>query len=240
MPPQIRTFEAKLIKKKQVSQDAHSFYFERPRDFDFIPGQYVKIVLDILNQDERGVSRFFSISSSPTEHNFITITTRIIKSSFKKTLVNLSSGDHVSIRGPHGSFTLEEEDTRPKIFLTGGIGITPFRSMSVYAHDKKIKTLITLIASFSTVEDLIFHEELNNIKNENFKFVVTVTHTEQTSWNGETGRIDAEMLRKYIAKIKNSVYYIAGPESLVDAMAELVRSLGVSEENIRTENFPGY
>lgn len=235
----------KLLKKEKVSKDAWSFYFERPSGFNFIAGQYIKVKLNpdligagIPNPDERGTSRFFSIASSPTENNLM-ITTRIIQSSFKKTLVVLKEGDEIEFRGPHGAFVLDEK-ARSIVFLTGGIGITPFRSMFVFAHDLKLPAKITLIASFSTVEDLIFYDYLSGISGGNLKFVATITGDPVSNWHGEAGRIDEKKIKKYVENLSDSIYYIAGPESLVFAMKDLVKRINVQEDNIKTEIFPGY
>ncbi len=233
-------FSSKLIEKAQLTNDAYSFKFERPSDFDFKAGQYLKMMLDVKDPDDRGNSRFFSICSSPTETDHLMITTRIIQSAFKKTLLNLEVGTEITLRGPHGAFVLDE-DARPKVFLTGGIGITPFRSMFVYAHDKNLSADIKLIASFTTSMEIVFLDELSSLRRENLNFIPTVTHPEESQeWVGEKGRIDAQMVKKHVENISDSVYYIAGPGAMVDAMVELVKSMGVVPENIKSENFPGY
>lgn len=242
---QPQSFISRLIKKEQLTGDTCSFYFGRPRNFEFIPGQYVKMVLSIENPDDRGTSRFFSLSSSPTEKDHLMITTRILQSSFKKTLGNLPVGAEVQMRGPHGMFVLvlDEQDTRRKVYLAGGIGITPARSMLVYLRDKNLKIPFTphqrahgagftLIASFSNRDEIIFQNELNSISNELRKIIYVVTSRE--------GRIDEEKIRRNISDFLNSLFYISGPAGFVEAMAKLVKSIGVPEENIKTEDFPGY
>lgn len=231
---QPQNFISRLIKKEQLTGDTYAFYFGRPRNFEFIPGQYVKMVLSIENPDDRGTSRFFSLSSSPTEKDHLMITTRILQSSFKKTLGNLPVGAEVQMRGPHGMFVLvlDEQDTRRKVYLAGGIGITPARSMLVYLRDKNLNIPLTLIASFSNRDEIIFQNELNSISNELRKIIYVVTSRE--------GRIDEEKIRKNISDFLNSLFYISGPAGFVEAMAKLVKSIGVPEENIKTEDFPGY
>lgn len=228
-PPQ--AFNPKLIKKEKISNDTHSFYFERPQNFDFEAGQYIKMTLDTLNPDARGTSRFFTIASSPTEKEHLLITTRIIQSSFKKTLYSFQVGKEVKMRGPHGTFVLNEKDTRGKVYLAGGIGITPARSMLVYMRDKNLNIPMTLIASFSERSELIFYDELNSLANKVRKVVYIVT--------SEEGRIDEDKIRENVQEL-NSLFYISGPAGFVEAMEKLVKSLGVSEENIKSEEFPGY
>lgn len=231
-------FTLSFIGKKKESSDAFTFYFEKPNDFNFIPGQYIKMILNIKNPDERGNSRFFSISALPKEPH-LSITTRIIQSSFKKTIIRLKKGDKVNVRGPYGSFTLDETETRPLVFLTGGIGITPFRSMFIYAFYKKLKIKMTLFASYSNLQDAIFYEELRSIAEGNFKFIVTITRPDP-GWKGEAGRIDIEKIKKHIVNPQECVYYIAGPQSMVENLTEIVKSMGISGDQLKTENFPGY
>lgn len=233
-----------LIKKEKEAEDVYSFYFKRPNFFNFLPGQYIKLSLDIKDPDERGVSRYFTIASSPTEHGFIMITTRIIQSSFKKTLVNLSAADKVKMRGPFGDFILYEKTNSPQIFLAGGIGITPARSIAVFLKDKKLNIKMTILASFSAVQDIVYFELLKQIESDfpQFKFVVTVTKPEgsKVKWNGEVGRIDEQKLKKYIEDINAATYYISGPRLMVEAMEGIVKNLGINPLQVKTEVFPGY
>ncbi len=228
-PPQ--SFGSKLLKKEQLTGDTYSFYFTRPSTFEFIPGQYIKMILNIENPDERGTSRFFSIASSPTEKEHLMITTKIIQSAFKKTLGSLSIGAEVQMRGPHGIFVLDEQDKRKKVYLVGGIGITPARSMLVYLRDKNLTTPFTLIASFSNRDEIIFQEELNMLSNDYRKIIYIAT--------SEQGRLDEKKIKGNVSDL-NSLFYISGPAGFVEAMEKLVKGMGIREENVKAEDFPGY
>lgn len=229
-PPQ--SFNSQLIKKEQLTRDTYSFYFERPSTFEFVPGQYIKMFLPIENPDDRGASRFFSLPSSPTERDHLMITTRILQSSFKKTLAALPIGAKVQMRGPHGTFVLDEKDARPNIYLAGGIGITPARSMLVYLRDKDLAIPFTLMVSFSNSDEIIFQDELNSLSNEFRKIVYVVT--------SEEGRIDEEKIKKNVPDLLDSLFYISGPAGFVAAIEKLVKSMGAPDENVKTEDFPGY
>ncbi|OGH11087.1 MAG: hypothetical protein A2857_02930 [Candidatus Levybacteria bacterium RIFCSPHIGHO2_01_FULL_36_15] len=233
-----------FLKKEKVSADAYSFYFAKPEGFEYLPGQYIRIVLEQPINDGRGNMRFFTLTSSPTENNLI-ITTRIIQSSFKKNLVSLYEGAKVAYQGPYGNFVFDPRNKRPRVYLAGGIGVTPFRSMALYARDKNITNIsMTIIASFSLSDDIIYMDEFKNLKEKlnNFDYIVTVTKPElsKLSWDGETGRIDAEKIKKYVSNISGSYYFIAGPSVMVSALSEVLKTLNIDRENIKTENFPGY
>lgn len=234
-----------FIKKEQVAKDAYSFYFDRPaKAWDFVAGQYMRLTLPVTNPDQRGNSRLFSISSSPLEKDYIMVTTRIIQSAFKKTLFSLTPQAKVLVFGPLGKFVLDENDLTPRIFLAGGIGITPFHSILTYVAAKKLTIPITIFASFSTAEDLIFYNELTTIANQipSIKIVYTITNLEnsQIPWIGETGRISESLIKKYVSDPSVPSYYIAGPPTMVAAMEQLVKDMGVQIEKIRKENFVGY
>lgn len=235
-------FHLPFIKKDKVAKDTYSFYFSRAQlDFDFLPGQYIDMILPIKNPDYRGSERSFTISSSPSDKNHIIITTKIIKSSFKKTLINLKSSQLVEFNGPWGGFVFKEEETFPRVFLAGGIGITPFHSTIAYAHSKNLSIPITLFVSFSGWEDAVFYKELSDVskENPNIKIIYTITHPDD-QWKGETGRISEALIKKYVSDISKPLYYIVGSPDMVAAMEEIVLGMGVPNERIFIENFTGY
>lgn len=234
-----QTFTIKFLGKQQQSADTYTFKFERPSNFNFVAGEYLKMILAIKNPDSRGVSRYFTISASPTEEN-IAITTKVIKSSFKKTFGSLKVGAKVKIRGPWGDISLDEKDKTPRVFLAGGIGITPARSMMIYARDNNLDIPITLFVSFSREEEVIFYDELTGLKNKKLKAIYMISHPEGSKWKGETGRLDGEKITKYVPDVKNSIFYLTGPLAFVEAIEKLVRSLKVPKKNIVAEEFPGY
>lgn len=246
MDIQPKQFLLPFVKKEQVSKDAYTFYFSakggESSGWDFLPGQFVRVTLPHANPDERGISRNFSISSSPLDTNFLTITTRVVQSTFKKTLVQLTPGAPVQFFGPVGKFVLDELDIRPHIFLAGGIGITPFHSMISYAHKKQLNIPIILFVSFSTVEEVLFQKELETISSSNtaIKVIYTITHPEGGLWLGETGRISEELIKKHVLDFSSHLFYIAGPPGMVKAMEEIVLAMNVPQDQVKKENFVGY
>lgn len=260
-----------LFKKEQINHDVVSFYFDRTNvsEYTFLPGQYNRVTIPTVENDPRGSSRMFSIASSPLEKEYLLITTKISQSPFKQALSNLSIGSKVDFFGPVGRFVFDEADTRTHIFLSGGIGLTPFHSMITYAATKNIQTPITMISSFSTYGEFIYFDELSKISSEhkNITVVYTVTKSEQgdsighvsshpdstthnpadtsfstrtQKWTGETGRINSMMIQKYVSDFQKCLFYICGSKAVTDALFDLVKSMGISEEQIKKEQFPGY
>ena len=212
-----------FLKKEKVANNTYTFYFDSSKqNLTFLPGQYMRVILDIENPDNRGNSRFFTISSSPLDKKYITITTRIIQSSFKKRLADLRAGEKVKFFGPMGKFYFDENTKNNRVFLAGGIGLTPFHSMIKYAHSKKLSIQMTLIVSFSKANDMVFYDELSGIAkiNSMIKVVYTITHPTE-EWKGERGRISASMIGKYVPNFLEPRYLIVGPPAIVSALEEV-------------------
>lgn len=234
-----------LLKKQEEAKGIFSFYFDRTgNSFDFLPGQYMRVTIPGVENDERGNSRMFSISSPPSEKEILMHTTMITQSPFKKKLASLSAGDEVNFFGPVGRFVLDPEDKSERVLLAGGIGLTPFHSMIKYVFDKKLDIHLTLIVSFSNFEDCIFVKELTEIsdRTENIKVVYTLSQADNIppDWKGEKGRINPEMIKRYVPNFNDVVFYVCGSEKVIFALEDIIQGMGVANEKINKEYFPGY
>lgn len=237
-----RKLELIFLKKEKISHDAYSFYFSKKNlDLNFSPGQYLKIYLDIENPDDRGSSRYFTISSNPTDKDFLTITTRIIKSSFKLRLSNLNPGEKIKAFGPIGYFDFDMKSPKEQIFLAGGIGMTPAHSIIRFVDGKKAKTKILLIVSFTKFSEIIFYDELKEIesRNKNIKIIYSLTKESKKINGFENGYIDEKLIKKYSRDCSNTKFFVVGSESFEITMYELLLKMEIKEENIFKENFPG-
>jgi len=234
----------KLTKSEEVAERTMAFHFTRPAAFDFQAGQTMDITLiDPPETDAEGNVRTFSIASSPFEDQLM-IATRMRDTGFKRILRNACPGLEVDIVGPDGSLTLHKDAKRPAVFLTGGIGITPFLSIVRQAAHDKSKREIYLIDSNRRPEDTPFLDLLKDLDAEcsHFHFIATMTkmQTSHQSWIGETGLVDAAMLSRHLSHTVRPVYYIAGPPQMVTAMRKLLLTAQVDEQDLRSEEFSGY
>lgn len=230
--------KATLVKKIEEAKDTKSFFFKTETPITFNPGQYVYLTLPELKyKDERGATRHFTLSNSPSEGDITRLTTRIRKESgYKMTLDELSIGSECELRGPQGHFILDKEDkkTTRHIFIAGGIGITPFRSMIKYDIDNRLKTAMSLIYSNSDM-DFVFKKELDIWKegNKNIDIKYHVSKTE--------GRINTQILKRMLPDdIKTSILYVVGPNPFVNAIEDMLIELDINQDNIRSEKFTGY
>ncbi len=234
----------KLAKKEDAAEHTMLFQFEKPAGFTYKAGQFADYTLiNPSDTDEEGNTRGFSLSSAPYEPNLM-CTTRMRDTAFKRVLKDMPIGTELELDAPYGSFTLHNKVARPAVFLTGGIGITPVRSITLQSVHDKTEHKIFVFYSNKRPEDAAFLDELSRLgeANANVTFVATMTEPEksQQSWAGETGFIDKTMIAKYVEDLTAPVYYLCGPAGMVTAMRTLLNGAGVDDDDIRTEEFTGY
>lgn len=243
--PQAHAFTLPLIKKVKIAPRTYSFFFstEKLPSFTFSPGQYLRMHIPNEKPDQRGTSRFFTISSSPLDKTLM-ITTHVIKSSFKKKLLAVQPGDEISFFGPMGTLTLPNRPI-PLVFLAEGIGVTPFYSMIRFMNQKKISMPVTLIVTFETFEDCLFYPELMRINKKQPNISVIYSLLQKTKnnqkWPGAYGAISKKLLQAHISTLLSSnTFFIVGSSQFVENTRILIEKLGVEDEKIRNEDFIGY
>ena len=237
-------YKVKLESKQEIAAGTMAFYFEKPKGFAFKAGQYGDFTLiDPAETDAEGNIRGFSLANAPYE-DFLMFATRMRDTAFKRVLRTMEPGTELTLDAPGGSFTLHNNASIPAVFLTGGIGITPVRSIILQAAHDKLPHKIFLFYSNNRPEDAAFLDELVEAQKENpnYTFIGTMSQMEKSSraWDGETGFITQAMLQKSIGDLTLPIYYVAGPQAMVQAMREILNKAGVDDDNIRTEEFSGY
>jgi ferredoxin-NADP reductase len=232
-------FETDVMESIQRTGDIISIRFTRPAEFDYSPGQFIFVT---VGSGDNEVTKHLSISSSPTE-GFLEVTKRLTGHPFANALAMLKEGDKVRLRGPFGKFTLAGVAGEHKKIgmLSGGIGISPLRSMITYACDKMLDIDIVLFYSNRHEESIAFEKEFEDLarKFPKFSFANTVTMP-GPFWKGITGRISADMIKKYMPDYLDRVFYISGPTRMVDSMLSILKEMSIPEEQIKKEFFPGY
>ncbi len=222
----------KLVEKREEVTGVTSFIFDSSGEITWKPGQFLHYVVHHSPTDDRGSDRWFTNSAAPFEKQ-VRITTRYsgeASSSFKRKLFSLPIGKNVEFSIVDGDFTLDTPSTE-SVFIAGGIGITPFRSiLKQLEYDKKPINVTLLYANRD--ENIVFKDELESIAsaNPNFKIQYVIS----------PARIDEATITEFIKDTSVPVFYVSGPEPMVDAMSEMLKNKGVSENNIKGDWFPGY
>lgn len=215
---------------------AASVRFSRPSGFSYLPGQYMFITIGSGGQAQ---VKHLTISSSPTEP-FLQVTKGLTGHPFSNALLALREGETVQLRGPYGEFTFSGEYGKVA-FLSGGIGVTPLRSMVRYAADTRTQSDIIALCSMKNEESFLFREEFDTLTKEmpNLRIIPTLTRP-SPDWRGHTGRIDQAFIRQEIPDWKERIFFTSGPSAMVDGMLSLLGEMGVLSNHIRKEYFPGF
>jgi ferredoxin-NADP reductase len=218
-----------LKEKKKLFDDIYEFNFKSDDIVNWIPGQFLQYYID-CKDDGRGTDRFFTIASSPLE-GIIKLTTRFSSkgSSFKKVLKGIKIGTSLNVEGPWGKFTLIDSYITKKIFfISGGVGITPFRSIIQDLYLKKEKIDITLLY-YNKTSEFIYKNEFD--KNNAIKKSYIIGSVDKISLLENINVLDNQ----------NSLYYISGPEGFVKTTESIfLNDLNIYKENLKSDFFPGY
>lgn len=214
-----------------------TFWFRPERPVNNVAGQFTELYLPHDNVDNRGAKRWFTIFSSPTERLFA-ITTKFANpsSSFKQQLRALEPGAVLSFAEPMGDFILPKDKSIPLVFVAGGIGITPFRSIIKWLSDTKEKRDITLIHTVAREEDILFRSLFEDYGVTTHYIVTSPSPT----WTGLTGPLTAERILALTTPTTKTHIYMSGPEPLVEKLTDNIRASGVPKHHVITDYFPGY
>lgn len=235
-----------LSKEKLQETDIMTFSLSRS-GMAFAAGQYAFFKLDGVSGDPKGPIRHFSIASSPTEQELL-VSTRIRDTPYKQKLASLEAGAKIQAWGPQGEFVLHDDQSKHAVFLSGGIGVTPFRSMIKFATDKRSPVKITMLDSNKDQQNILYKDEFDSwaSQNNNVKVVYTITEEQEAApvnWRGERGRIDKAMLERHLTKdeIGSAIFYLCGPPGMLKAMQDLLqKEMQIPNERLKVEAFTGY
>lgn len=223
----------KLKEKNKIAKDTYEFLFKLDMPFVYLAGQYMEWTLEHKSVDLRGNRRYFTLASSPTEDD-LRIGVKFFSngSSFKKSLMSLNIGNNIVASQLSGEFVMPEDTSKKLVFLAGGIGITPFRSMIKYLLDNKEKRDIILFYSNKSKDEIVYQDLFDKAKSLGVRIVYVNTD--------RVGYVDESLIREKVADFKQRIFYISGPHSMVDAFEKILKNMGVSSNQIKIDFFPGY
>ena len=233
--------ETEVVDIIERTHNVKSFRFRIEKDVDFKAGQFFFVTIKIDGVEK---TKHFSFSNSPTEKGYVEFTKRITDSEFSQALDRLKTGDWTRLKMPYGSFTFGGEYEKIA-FLSGGIGITPIRSICKFATDSMLPTDMVLLYGNDREEDIIFRQDLDNMHsvNKNLRIVYTLTSRDidRKIWKGRTGYIDDAMIKEEIPDYTERIFYICGPPRMVESLIDILKNkLNIEENRIKRENFVGY
>lgn len=226
--------------KARVAKDTFEFTFTKPSGFGFRAGQYLEWMLPHTPSDSKGIRRYFTIASSPTESK-VRVAMKIpdTPSSFKHTLQSIDIKKPIVASQLAGDFVLPEDTSHRLGFIAGGIGVTPFRSHVQYMIDSD-KSHDTVLYYCVNTKDEIAYGDLWNTATQKITFtLIPVIAKDEVSGGGEKGFVTAEMLVRRTPDYLERTWYISGPPGMVQAYKKLLKQAGLPRKQIKTDFFSG-
>ena len=232
-----------LKEKVQIAPDMFDFVFLADKSLPYTAGQYLEWTVPHKMVDSRGTRRYFTLASSPTEQEFrMGVKFYPSASSFKRTLFSLGEGAQIFAGQLAGEFTMPKDVNQKLVFIAGGIGITPYRSMVKYLLDCGEKRPITLIYSNKKIQDIVYEDIFGRARDQlGLKVVYTLTDPGVPGdWSGKAGFIDSKMIMEEVPDWKSALFYVSGPHSMVNAFEKTLKQMGVGAGQIKIDFFPGF
>lgn len=227
-----------LVRSQQEAANITSFWFRTERPLDYVAGQFIQLSVPHEHPDDRGIDRWFTLSSSPTEE-LISITTKFAArngSTFMNALRILKPGKRLQMADPMGDFVLPKDTGIPLVFIAGGIGITPFRSMITWLIATGEQRNIQLIYAVETAQELIFTDVFAHYAIDPIIFI----NRPSAKWYGDTGALSADRILRSIDVPELKRIYISGPEQMVEVLFKDLQTQGIAREQLVADYFHGY
>jgi ferredoxin-NADP reductase len=223
---------------RDEADNIRTFFFKTEKPAYYTAGQYTELTLPHGHPDDRGIKRWFTLSSPPAGE-FLTITTKFANkdgSSFKKALRHLKPGTEVHMAEPMGDFVLPKLIQTPLVFVAGGIGLTPFHSMFEWLASTNESRPIKFLYGVCSEDEIIFQETFDKAGIE----PTIVVSEPSPPWGGERGRLTAELILGLEKPSDDTLVYLSGPEPMVQALAKDLHQAGLGKRQIVSDEFPNY
>jgi glycine betaine catabolism B len=230
-----------LERIEKAAAGVYDFIFRPDRSLSFAAGQYLEWTLPVSGPDSRGNRRYFTIASAPSNETVrLGVKFSPNGSAFKQGLASLQPGDRIVASQLAGSFTLPRHPRRKLVFIAGGIGITPFRSMLEDLLQRGEARPITVLYGNNRIEDVAYFDVLKRAREElGIRTHYAVRTAEGPATGLRIGLIDAAMIDECVPDYRERVFYISGPQAMVSATCATLRAMGVPRRRIKTDFFPG-
>lgn len=229
-----------FVGKRLIAKDTYEFIFKKPRGFTFKAGQYLEWMFVHEGADHKGIRRYFTIASSPTEE-YMRLAFKFAEggSSYKSELMKLDIGEKIVASQLAGDFVLPKEEDKKLGFIAGGIGVTPFRSHIQYMVDTGKVYDTKLLYCSNLVSELAYNDEFTAASRNMAFELVPVIAKEKIDFPVEHGYVTIELLRRRVPDYKERIWYISGPPAMVDSYTKLLKGVGIPKKHIKRDFFPG-
>lgn len=229
--------EAILCAASRIGQRTRHFEFEvlGGEPFDFQPGQYISLAIEIEGQQH---ARYYSVASAPNHGRRFDLCLNVIPDGVVSPwLYSLQPGARIRFSGPHGGFRLREPLTRSTAFIATGTGIAPLRAMIQHLFRQPVQGEVRLLLGVRTEADILYRAEFGRLAREhsNFRFVPTLSRP-SPEWKGHRGYVQ-EHLAAHFSGQNGFHAYICGSKNMVEAVCRRLEELGYDRSAFSFEKY---
>ena len=245
VPPElldVREYACRCSKIVDLTHDIKLFRFElhEPQEMDYVPGRYVQLLTPVYPGSKEEVYRAYSIASDPAEKNVVELITRLVPGGICTTwcFEHLQVGDGVRLNGPYGDFGLRAGEA-PILFIAGGSGMAPIRNMLYDMRSKRSRRKAVYFFGVNEVHELFMTEQMREFERDlsDFRYVPVVARPgPEDKWEGEAGLV-TEAVGRNISDASEYEAYLCGGPGMIDASIEVLKQLGMREENTFYDKF---
>ncbi|MHB1865218.1 MAG: FAD-dependent oxidoreductase [Candidatus Saccharimonadales bacterium] len=231
-----------LEQKVRLTPDSLDFIFNPNRKLAYQPGQYMEWTLPHSNADRRGIRRYFTLASSPTEEN-VRIGVKFYDqgSTYKQAMLKMTPESWVVADNIAGDFTLPRNKKQKIVFIAGGIGITPYRSMIKYLIDKNEARDIVLLYAANSSADFAYTKVFEQARRLGINTIYLVSEGQGIN-NGHVrrARISDSLIKAEVPDYMDRLFYVSGSQVFVSNAQGILKDLQVPRKQIKTDDFSGY
>jgi ferredoxin-NADP reductase/Na+-translocating ferredoxin:NAD+ oxidoreductase RnfD subunit len=228
-----------LVSSVEVAKNTYEFAFAKPAGLRFTAGQYLEWMLPHGKSDNRGIRRYFTIASAPSDA-LLRIVVRFADtvSTYKDALRAMKAGDTIIASQMAGDFVLPKDPVVKVVLVAGGIGVTPFLSQIDEMVTNKGTRPAVLFYCNNTLEEIAYKDKLNAAAEVVPLTVVNVLAKEKMP-GYESGYLTKELIQKYVPDYISVKWYLSGPPGMVNAYSKLLWEIGIPQRQITRDFFPG-
>lgn len=224
-----------LLRVEEVARDTYDFVFAPDRAFAFRPGQYLEWTLPHRGADSRGTRRYFTIASASREDEVrLGVKFYPRPSTFKTALAAMKPGETIAAANLAGDFTLPRDTAEKLVWIAGGIGATPFRSMAADLCARGERRDVVLLYAARSERDFAYTRLFD-------RAAALGVRTRYLPAEGDgAGTLDAARIAEEVPDWRERTFYLSGPQGMVETFKGSLRAMGVPRRRIRTDFFPGF
>jgi Na+-transporting NADH:ubiquinone oxidoreductase subunit F len=237
-----KPYRAKVIKLRDLTYDIKEVTMElvEPGNMIFKAGQYIQFEVPVYEKTPEKVYRPYSLAASPERSNIVELQVRYVPDGISTTFIHkhLKQGDEIIINGPFGEVYLRDND-RDIVFIAGGSGMAPIKSMLHEMFNKGIKKKVRYFFGAVTGKDLFLVDEMKQLESKlhDFRFIPALSQAlPEDNWQGETGLI-TEVVDRHIQTGENIEAYLCGSPGMINACLKVLKAKGVMEDRIFFDRF---